>query len=96
MRDASPDAAGARPVALDLPGQAWFDVQLMHEDINLAPGAGRKSEVSLRAASAAGSVLSRAGKTGFGHRDIAGLFEVLAASRGRPQLSPAGAGPGAA
>jgi hypothetical protein len=25
------------PLALDLPEQAWFDVQLMHKDIRLAP-----------------------------------------------------------
>jgi 3-hydroxyisobutyrate dehydrogenase-like beta-hydroxyacid dehydrogenase len=101
----SPMPQARAPLVLDLPEQAWFDVQLMHKDIRLALETGRESKVPLPAASAADSVLSRAEEMGYGHRDIAGLFQVLATAavqsaaasrRGRPAMNPAGAGPRAA
>jgi 3-hydroxyisobutyrate dehydrogenase-like beta-hydroxyacid dehydrogenase len=94
-----------RTSVLGRPDQAWFDVQLMHKDIRLALEAARESKVPLPAASAADSVLSQAEEMGYGHRDIAGLFQVLAAAAaepaaasrpGRPAMNPAGAGPRAA
>jgi 3-hydroxyisobutyrate dehydrogenase-like beta-hydroxyacid dehydrogenase len=66
------------PLLLDLPEQAWFDVQLMHKDIRLALAAAQESAVPLPAAAAADSMLSRVQQLGYGHRDIAGLFQVLA------------------
>ena len=66
------------PLVLDLPDQAWFDVRLMHKDIRLALAAARETQVPLLAASAADSALTMAEDRGYGHRDIAGLFEVLA------------------
>ncbi len=44
---------GTRPALLDLPEQAWFDMQLMHKDIRLALDAARESAVPLPAAAAA-------------------------------------------
>src|SRR5439155_988589 len=70
----SPMLQARAPLVLDLPEQAWFDVQLMHKDIRLALEAGRLSGVTLPAASVAGHVLSQAEERGFGHRDIAGLY----------------------
>jgi NAD-binding of NADP-dependent 3-hydroxyisobutyrate dehydrogenase len=105
IRDRVTDAAGARPLVLDLPEQAWFDVQLMHKDIRLALEAARESRVPLPAAPAAGSVLSQAEEMGYRHREIAGLFQVLAAAAaepapacrpGKPAMNPAGTGPRAA
>jgi 3-hydroxyisobutyrate dehydrogenase-like beta-hydroxyacid dehydrogenase len=81
----SPMLQARAPLVLDLPEQAWFDVQLMHKDIRLALDAARQSQVPLPAATAADGVLDRAEKLGYGHRDIASLFQVLA---------QAGAGPG--
>ncbi len=102
----SPMLQARAPLILDLPEQAWFDVQLMHKDIRLALEAARESKVPLPAASAAESVLSQAEEMGYGHRDIAGLFQVLAAAAaaepapvsrpGKPAMNPAGAGPRAA
>jgi len=66
------------PLLLDLPEQAWFDVRLMHKDIRLALAAATESDVPLRAATAADSALSRAEDMGYGHRDIAGLYQMLA------------------
>jgi 3-hydroxyisobutyrate dehydrogenase-like beta-hydroxyacid dehydrogenase len=74
----SPMLQARLPLLLDLPDQAWFDVQLMHKDIRLALAAAQESAVPLPAAAAADSMLSRAEQLGYGHRDIAGLFQVLA------------------
>jgi 3-hydroxyisobutyrate dehydrogenase-like beta-hydroxyacid dehydrogenase len=74
----SPMLQARVPLLLDLPEQAWFDVQLMHKDIRLALAAAQESAVPLPAAAAADSMLSRVQQLGYGHRDIAGLFQVLA------------------
>ena len=73
----SPMLQARVPLVLDLPDRAWFDVQLMHKDIRLALGAASESGVPLPAASAADRALSWAEELGYGHRDIAGLFQVL-------------------
>jgi 3-hydroxyisobutyrate dehydrogenase-like beta-hydroxyacid dehydrogenase len=80
----SPMLQARAPLILDLPGQAWFDVQLMHKDIRLALEAARAVNAPLPAASVADSILSRAEEMGYGHRDIAGLFQVLAARPAEP------------
>jgi 3-hydroxyisobutyrate dehydrogenase-like beta-hydroxyacid dehydrogenase len=97
----SPMLKARAPLVLDLPERAWFDMQLMHKDIRLALEAARASNVPLPAALAADSALSQAEHLGYGHRDIAGLFQVLAqtaaaAGPGEPAGSAAGAGPKAA
>ncbi len=89
----SPMLQARAPLVLDLPEQAWFDVQLMHKDIRLALEAARGSKVPLPAASAADSALSRAEELGYEHRDIAGLFQALAQTAAEPA---AAAGPGKA
>jgi 3-hydroxyisobutyrate dehydrogenase-like beta-hydroxyacid dehydrogenase len=68
------------PLVLDLPEHAWFDMRLMHKDIRLALQAARQAHLPLPGAAAADQVLSRAEETGYGDRDIAGMFEVLAAA----------------
>jgi 3-hydroxyisobutyrate dehydrogenase-like beta-hydroxyacid dehydrogenase len=101
----SPMLRARTPLVLDLPGQAWSDAQLMHKDIRLALEAAREAKVPLPAASVAGSVLSRAEDLGYGHRDIASMFQVLArmapdpaaaAGPGTPAINAADAGPEAA
>ncbi|MDT5035224.1 MAG: hypothetical protein QOE03_409 [Micromonosporaceae bacterium] len=96
----SPMLRARAPLVLDLPEQAWFDVRLMHKDIRLALQAGRQSNVPLPAASAADRELSLAEQMGYGHRDIAGLYQVLdrtaaqpaaTTGPGTPALSAAGA-----
>jgi 3-hydroxyisobutyrate dehydrogenase-like beta-hydroxyacid dehydrogenase len=90
----SPMLQARVPLVLDLPERAWFDVQLMHKDIRLALETARESGIPLPAAAAADGVLSQAEQMGFGHRDIAGLFQVLAATAVAP--TPGGAGEPAA
>jgi 3-hydroxyisobutyrate dehydrogenase-like beta-hydroxyacid dehydrogenase len=76
----SPMLQARVPLVLDLPEHAWFDMQFMHKDIRLALEAARESGVPLPAATAADSMLSQAEELGYGRRDIAGLFQVLAAT----------------
>ncbi|MGP8000721.1 MAG: NAD(P)-dependent oxidoreductase [Streptosporangiaceae bacterium] len=80
----SPMLQARVPLLLDLPGPAWFDVQLMHKDIRLALAEAGESGVPLPAASAADRVLSWAEEMGYGHRDIAALFRVLARTAAAP------------
>ena len=73
----SPMLKTRAPLVLNLPGQAWFDVELMHKDIRLALEAARESGIALPSASVADSMLSTAAQLGYGHRDIAALYQVL-------------------
>lgn len=89
----SPMLLARAPLVLDLPEQAWFEMRLMHKDIRLALEAARESSVPLPAAAAADAALSQAEDLGYGHRDIAGLRQVLARI---PANAAADAGPRAA
>ena len=81
----SPMLKTRAPLVLDLPRQAWFDVELMHKDIRLALDAARGYRVPLPSAAAADSMLSAAAELGYGHRDIAAFFEVLEQMAAAPQ-----------
>ena len=85
----SPMLKARAPLVLDLPDDAWFDVALMHKDIRLALDQAGQLGVPVPSASAADEMLTKASELGYEHRDLAGLFEVLA------KLHGAGAEPGA-
>jgi 3-hydroxyisobutyrate dehydrogenase-like beta-hydroxyacid dehydrogenase len=74
----SPMLQARAPLALDLPEQAWFDVQLMHKDIRLVLDTARELNVPVPSAAAADGVLTRAEELGYARRDIAAFLEVLA------------------
>jgi 3-hydroxyisobutyrate dehydrogenase-like beta-hydroxyacid dehydrogenase len=74
----SPMLKARVPLVLDLPQQSWFDMRLMHKDIRLALALASESGMPAPAASAADAMLATAEELGYGHRDIAGLYEVLA------------------
>jgi 3-hydroxyisobutyrate dehydrogenase-like beta-hydroxyacid dehydrogenase len=74
----SPALRARAPFILDLPDDAWFDVQLMRKDLRLALEAGRGLGVPLPATATTAELLAWAGELGYEHRDIAALFEVLA------------------
>jgi 3-hydroxyisobutyrate dehydrogenase-like beta-hydroxyacid dehydrogenase len=65
------------PLVLDLPDEAWFDVELMQKDIRLALATGRSERVPLPSAAVADELLTRAKALGHGHHDIAALYQVL-------------------
>jgi 3-hydroxyisobutyrate dehydrogenase-like beta-hydroxyacid dehydrogenase len=74
----SPMLKARADLVLDLPDDAWFDVDLMQKDIVLALEAARELSVPLPSASTADEVLTFARAAGYEHRDLASLFEVLA------------------
>ena len=90
----SPMLQARAPLILNLPEQAWFDVQLMHKDIRLALETARKLDVPLPSAAAADGLLARAEELGYAQRDIAALFEVLARTAGTPGRATGPAMPG--
>ena len=73
----SPMLQARAPLMLDLPEQAWFDVQLMHKDIHLVLETSRRLNVPVPSATVSDSLLTRAEELGYARRDIAGFLEVL-------------------
>jgi 3-hydroxyisobutyrate dehydrogenase-like beta-hydroxyacid dehydrogenase len=80
----SPMLKARADLVLDLPDDAWFDVDLMQKDIVLALDAARELSVPLPSAATADEVLTFARAAGYEHRDLASLFEVLARLTERP------------
>jgi 3-hydroxyisobutyrate dehydrogenase-like beta-hydroxyacid dehydrogenase len=76
------------PLLLDLPENAWFDVELMQKDILLALRAATALGVTLPSAATAEDMLAEARELGYGERDIAALHQVLG-RRGEPALARA-------
>jgi len=74
----SPMLKARAPLVLDLPDEAWFDVRLMHKDIGLALALASQLGIRLPSAGAADEELSQAEQLGYGERDIASAFQVLA------------------
>lgn len=74
----SPMLKARAPLILDLPDEAWFDVELMQKDIRLALATGQREHVPLPSAAVADKLLTRASKLGHRHHDIAALYDVLA------------------
>jgi 3-hydroxyisobutyrate dehydrogenase-like beta-hydroxyacid dehydrogenase len=74
----SPMLKARVPLVLDRPDETWFDVVLMHKDIRLARQAGEELATPLPTAAIADEILATAERLGYGHRDIAALYEVLA------------------
>lgn len=73
----SPMLKARAPLILELPDEAWFDIELMHKDIRLALTTGRSEHVPLPSAAVADELLTKASGLGHGHQDIAALYEVL-------------------
>ena len=74
----SPMLKARAALVLDLPDEAWFDISLMQKDIVLALDTARQLRLPLPSAATADEMLTLARATGYEHRDIAALFEVLA------------------
>jgi 3-hydroxyisobutyrate dehydrogenase-like beta-hydroxyacid dehydrogenase len=74
----SPFLRGRAPLVLELPQEAWFDVELAHKDIRLALATAQRDELPLPSAALADEWLTTAASLGYGRRDIAALYAVLA------------------
>jgi 3-hydroxyisobutyrate dehydrogenase-like beta-hydroxyacid dehydrogenase len=74
----SPMLKARVPLLLALPEEAWFDVRLMHKDVGLALAMAREFGLRLPSAEAADAELTEAERLGYGERDIASAYDVLA------------------
>src|SRR5215469_3921449 len=70
------------PFVLKMPGEAWFNVNMMQKDMLLALELGRQVNVPLPTTSATNQFLTAARGLGLADRDFAILFEVLARMSG--------------
>jgi len=66
------------PLVLDLPESAWFSLRLVQKDLRLALDAADALHVPVPGAAVADEMVGVARKLGYGERDLAALFEVLA------------------
>src|SRR5580692_11762157 len=70
------------PFVLKMPDEAWFDVNMMQKDMQLAMELGRQVDVPLPATAATNEMLTAARGMGLAKKDFAVLFEVLARMSG--------------
>jgi 3-hydroxyisobutyrate dehydrogenase-like beta-hydroxyacid dehydrogenase len=79
---ASPMVTYRGPFVLEQPAEAWFDVNMMQKDMNLALELGRAVDVPLPTTAVTNELLTAARGMGFAEMDFAVLFDVLAAMAG--------------
>jgi 3-hydroxyisobutyrate dehydrogenase-like beta-hydroxyacid dehydrogenase len=75
---ASPMVQYRGPFVLEQPEEAWFDVNMMQKDMNLALELGRELDVPLPTTATVNELLTAARGLGLEHRDFAIVFDVLA------------------
>jgi 3-hydroxyisobutyrate dehydrogenase-like beta-hydroxyacid dehydrogenase len=73
----SPMLKARVPLVLGEVDETWFDVSLMHKDIRLALESASEEQTPLPTAATADKVLEQAEQSGYAHRDIAVLYEML-------------------
>jgi 3-hydroxyisobutyrate dehydrogenase-like beta-hydroxyacid dehydrogenase len=79
---ASPMVKYRGPFVLDMPEEAWFDVNMMQKDLLLALEMGRQLDVPLPTTAITNEMLTAARGMGLADKDFAILFEVLARMAG--------------
>ena len=79
---ASPMVAYRGPFVLEQPDEAWFDVNMMQKDMNLALELGRELEVPLPTTASTNELLTAARALGLEEKDFAVVFDVLARMSG--------------
>jgi 3-hydroxyisobutyrate dehydrogenase-like beta-hydroxyacid dehydrogenase len=82
---ASPMVKYRGPFVLDMPDEAWFDVNMMQKDMLLALEMGRELDVPLPTTAVTNEFLTAARALGFADKDFAVLFRVLAKLAGVEQ-----------
>ena len=80
---ASPMIKYRGPFVLEMPDEAWFDVNMMQKDLLLALEMGRKLDVPLPTTAVTSEMLTTARAMGFAKRDFAVMFEALARMAGK-------------
>ncbi len=79
---ASPMIRYRGPFVLDMPAEAWFNVNLMQKDMLLALEMSRELDVPLPTTAVTNEFLTAARAMGLADRDFAAVFDVLAALSG--------------
>ena len=75
---ASPMVKYRGPFVLQMPDEAWFNVNMMQKDMNLALELGRQLDVPLPTTAVTNEFLTAARGMGLDEQDFAALFDVLA------------------
>jgi 3-hydroxyisobutyrate dehydrogenase-like beta-hydroxyacid dehydrogenase len=75
---ASPMVKYRGPFVLGMPEEAWFNVNMMQKDMNLALELGRQVDVPLPTTAVTNEILTAARGLGLQEQDFAIMFEVLA------------------
>jgi 3-hydroxyisobutyrate dehydrogenase-like beta-hydroxyacid dehydrogenase len=70
------------PFVLQMPEEAWFNVNMMQKDMNLALELGRQLDIPLPTTAATNEFLTAARGMGFEQQDFAVVFDVLARMSG--------------
>ena len=79
---ASPMVQSRGPFVLDMPQEAWFNVNMMQKDMLLALEMGRHLNVPLPTTAVTNEFLTAARGMGYVERDFAVIFNVLAEMSG--------------
>jgi 3-hydroxyisobutyrate dehydrogenase-like beta-hydroxyacid dehydrogenase len=79
---ASPMVKYRGPFVLNMPDEAWFDVNMMQKDLLLALELGRRLDVPLPTTAITNEMLTTARGMGLAQQDFAVIFEVLAKMAG--------------
>jgi 3-hydroxyisobutyrate dehydrogenase-like beta-hydroxyacid dehydrogenase len=79
---ASPMLKYRGPFVLEQPDEAWFDVNMMQKDMNLALEAGQRLDVPMPTTAITNELLTTARALGLAHRDFSIVYEVLAQMAG--------------
>ena len=79
---ASPMVQYRGPFVLQMPDEAWFNVNMMQKDMLLALDLGRQVDVPLPMSAAADQMLTAARGMGMQEKDFAIVFQVLARMSG--------------
>jgi 3-hydroxyisobutyrate dehydrogenase-like beta-hydroxyacid dehydrogenase len=70
------------PFVLNMPDEAWFDVNMMQKDLLLALELGRRLDVPLPTTAVTDQMLTAARGMGLAEKDFAVIFETLARMAG--------------
>jgi len=79
---ASPMVKYRGPFVLEMPDEAWFNVNMMQKDMNLALELGRQLDIPLPATATTNEMLTAARGMGFEEQDFAVVFDALAQMSG--------------
>ncbi len=82
---ASPSLKYRTPFILNMPDEAWFNVNMMQKDMLLALEMGRQLDVPLPTVATSNEYLTAARALGLAHKDFAIVYEVLAKMAGLEQ-----------